>query len=299
MKRIVVFLLLILILLGCTAKDSAPVNAGTESRQPETAPVGEAVDEVFAAVVTLAPATPDLLPTLPPTPTPTPSPEPTPTPDPTPTPEPTKDPNRPMVALTFDDGPNIEFTPQVLDLLEQYGVKGTFFVVGSHLNAESKPILQRMADLGCDIGIHGLTHVKMTSFSYSENVVRFQKMREKISDQVEGGYTPHLMRPPYGTTSKSVRRACKTAELASIRWSVDTLDWKTKNTGKVIKTVKSEVKNGSIVLFHDRLDATVEALKELIPWLLEEGYDIVTVTELLESAGPIQYGEDYRAKPGT
>ena len=124
-------------------------------------------------------------------------------------------------------------------------------------------------------------------------------MREKISEQITGGYDTHLLRPPYGATSKSVRKACKTAEVASIRWSVDTLDWKTRNANKIIKTVKDEVKNGSIVLFHDRLDATVEALKELIPWLIDQGYDIVTVTELLESAGPIVYGEDYRFKPGT
>ncbi len=293
MKRRFLSLFFILLLAGCSA---AP------AKEPSVPVFLPEVDEPIVVVQATSELTPIPTPSPSPMPSPTPTPDPTlepdPTPDPDPTPEPTptKDPNRKMVALTFDDGPNPDFTPLVLDVLETFGVKGTFFVVGTRLNEESKPMLQRMADLGCDIGIHGLTHSKMTSYSYSENVKRFQKMREKISDQIQGGYTPHLMRPPYGTTSKSVRRACKETELASIRWSVDTLDWKTKNTNKIIKTVKSEVKNGSIILFHDRLDATVEALKTLIPWLLEEGYDIVTVTELLESAGPIQYGADYRCK---
>ena len=122
-------------------------------------------------------------------------------------------------------------------------------------------------------------------------------MRQKISDQIEGGYITHILRPPYGSTSKNVRKACKQAEVASFRWSIDTLDWKTKSTKKIVNTVKTQVEDGAIILFHDRLDATVNAIKELIPWLLEQGYDLVTVTELIESTGkPLEYGKDYRYK---
>ncbi len=297
MKRIVVFLLLILILLGCTAKDSAPVNAGTESRQPETAPVGEAVDEVFAAVVTLAPATPDLLPTLPPTPTPTPSPEPTPTPDPTPTPEPTKDPNRPMVALTFDDGPNLTLTVPVLEKLEQYHVKATFFVLASAINDKNGYMLQMMVDGGHEIGVHGWNHDKMTQFSSSKNAERLEKTCKEISGWVEGGYQPRTMRPPGGSTNGHVKNGAKKAGLAVIKWSVDTYDWKTQNAKKIMEVVKKETKNGSIILCHDHHKPTLDVLDEMIPWLLEQGYDLVTVSELLESTGqPLEPGKVYFSK---
>ena len=228
-----------------------------------------------------------------PVPTPTPLPTDTPTPSPTPSPEPTAtpDPNRKMVALTFDDGPNPDYTMKFLDVLEKYQAVGTFFVIGYRLNDPSAPAtIQRMADMGCDIGIHGLTHDKMTNYSRSKNVSRFNTMKERISSMVEGGYTPHLMRPPYGTMNSTVLRAAKETELACIRWSIDTLDWSNHNASKVIKTVQEEVKDGSIILFHDRLDCSLEAIDVLIPWLREQGYDIVTVTELLESAGPIEYG---------
>ena len=203
-----------------------------------------------------------------------------------------------MVALTFDDGPT-EYTPQVLDLLERYGAKGTFFVIGRSLSEETKPILQRMADLGCDIGMHDLTHTDLTKLSYAGNVKRIQQMRTLIAAQIDGGYETHLLRPPFGSLNKTVRRALRSVDAASIRWSVDTLDWSNKNPKTILKIVKAEVKDGAILLFHDRLPTTVTALNEVIPWLQEQGYELVTVTELIESSGQsIRYGEDYQHKPG-
>jgi len=201
-----------------------------------------------------------------------------------------------MVALTFDDGPNLTYTPQVLDKLEQYGAKGTFFVVGSHLNEKSKPLLQRMADAGHDIGMHGLNHTAMTRFSAAKNTDRFEQMRQKISEQIEGGYDTHLLRPPYGSQNKNVLKACAAAGVACIRWSVDTRDWSNKNANTIFRIVQRDTKNGAIILFHDRLESTVASLDKVIPWLQEQGYALVTVTELLESAGPIVYGQDYRYK---
>ncbi len=215
-----------------------------------------------------------------------------------PVPEPTPDPNRPMVALTFDDGPT-SYTPQVLDLLERYGAKGTFFVIGRNLDEETKPVLQRMADLGCDIGMHDLTHTDLTRLSYAGNVKRIQRMRALIFDQIDGGYETHLLRPPFGSLNKTVRRALRSADAASIRWSVDTLDWRSKDPGAILKIVKAQTRDGAILLFHDRLPSTVAALRKAIPWLQEQGYELVTVTELIESSGQsIRYGEDYRCKPG-
>lgn len=279
MKRWSVLLALMMILTACTAPDAGRISSAPETEEP----VSEAIEIV----------TPE--PTAAPTPTPTPTL--TPTPTPTPTPEPTKDPNRKMVALTFDDGPNMKFTPLFLDVLEKYGVPGTFFVVGSNLKLSgADEVIRRMHALGCEVGIHGLTHDKMTKYNQKKNEQRFAEMKQMLSGMIGDGTVPHLMRPPYGTMNKTVLKAAKTEELACIRWSVDTRDWSNRNKSKIVKIVKKEVKNGSIILFHDRLDASLKAIDELIPWLTEQGYDIVTVTELLSSAGPIEYGKDYRYK---
>ena len=203
-----------------------------------------------------------------------------------------------MIALTFDDGPT-EYTPQVLDLLERHGAKGTFFVIGQNLGEGTRPVLQRMADMGCDIGMHDLTHTDLTKLSAAANVKRIREMQALVSAQIDGGYETHLLRPPFGSLNKTVRRALRTAGAASIRWSVDTRDWSNKSPKTILKIVKAETRDGAILLFHDRLPTTVAALEEAIPWLQEQGYDLVTVTELIESSGQsIRYGEDYQRKPG-
>ena len=211
---------------------------------------------------------------------------------------PAPDPERPMVALTFDDGPTT-YTPMILDLLDRYGAKGTFFVIGSRLNDGTRPVLQRMADMGCDIGMHDLTHADLTKFSAAANAQRIERMQGLISDQITGGYRTLLLRPPYGSLNQAVRQACCAAGVLCVRWSVDTRDWSHKNPKTVLKIVQTEARDGAIILFHDRLSATVTALEEVIPYLQAQGYDLVTVTELLRSSGdPLRAGEDYRRKPG-
>ena len=291
-------LLVPLLLWGCGGEVSASALAASPTPTPHMAVATLAPPQTILVDAQTPVATMTPRPTPTPTATPAPTPVPTATPAPTPTPEPTSDPDRPMVALTFDDGPT-EYTAQVLDLLEQYGAKGTFFVIGKSLNQKTRPILQRMLDLGCDIGMHDLTHADLTRLSTASNTKRIERMRALISAQIDGGYDPHLLRPPFGNLNKAVRRACKAANVASIRWSVDTRDWSNKNPRTILKTVQKEAKDGAILLFHDRLPTTVTALREVIPWLQAQGYDLVTVTELIESSGEsIRYGEDYHRKPG-
>ena len=156
-----------------------------------------------------------------------------------------------------------------------------------------------MADMGCDIGMHDLNHSDLTRLSAAANTKRIEKMRGLIAAQIEGGYDTHLLRPPYGYLNKAVRKACKAGDVACIRWSVDTRDWSNKNPKTILKIVQSEAKDGAIILFHDRLPTTVTALETVIPWLREQGYALVTVTELIESSGQsLRYGEDYHRKPG-
>lgn len=282
----------LLLLLGCRGNISASALMPENTFAPFDAPASSAEPQSIRVDPGQA------APTVTPPPTPTPTPTPSPTPTPTPTPSPTADPDRLMVALTFDDGPT-QYTARVLDLLEQYGAKGTFFVIGSKLNDDTRSLLQRMRELGCDIGMHDLDHADLTRFSEAANVKRIEGMRRLILEQTDGGYEAHLLRPPFGNLNKALRRACKTAEAACIRWSVDTRDWSNKNPNTILKIVRQETKDGAIILFHDRLATTVTALEAVIPWLQEQGYELVTVTELIESSGQgIQYGKDYHRKPG-
>ena len=202
-----------------------------------------------------------------------------------------------MVALTFDDGPNLTLTIPVLEKLEQYHVKATFYVLASAINDESGPMLQRMVDQGCEIGVHGLTHELMTNFSGGQNAMRLLKACDVISSRIDGGYQPKTMRPPGGTTNGQVTSGAKQAGLAVVRWSVDTVDWYTQNVEKIMEVVKKKTKNGAIILCHDHHKPTLDALDEMIPWLLEQGYDLVTVSELLESSGtPLEPGRVYLCK---
>lgn len=295
MKRLLVLLLICVMTVSCIGEIAGTIPSAGGSEQELTAEI---------AIVTLAPTeepaptpSPEPSPTQEPTPEPTPTPTPDPTPTPTPTPEPTPDPDRRMVALTFDDGPNMTYTAKFLDVLEKYDVPGTFFVLGQNMNQKgADEVLKRMFEQGCEIGIHGLRHTDMKKLSQKKNEQNLAAMKKRLKELLGEDYVPRLMRPPYGNKNSAVLKAVKNEELACILWSVDTRDWSNRSKTKIVKIVKKEVKNGSIILFHDRIQATLEAIDELIPWLKEEGYDLVTVSELLESAAPIEYGKSYRQK---
>ena len=197
-----------------------------------------------------------------------------------------------MVALTFDDGPNPVKTAPLLDLLEKYGAKATFFVLGTSLTEETSPLLQRMVDLGCEIGIHGLTHGKMTRQSEAYLEKTYLEMSAMISERVEGGYTPRLMRPPGGNFNQNVRDVTKKLGLSVVMWSVDTKDWRNgRNT--MLKILRTETRDGSIVLCHDKGNRTRDVMEVIIPELLEKGFDLVTVSELLSRHGGPQPGKVY------
>ena len=213
------------------------------------------------------------------------------------TPEPTPDPDRLMVALTFDDGPNPNNTGRILDILEQNGVKATFFVLGTSISDNTAFQLQRMVDLGCEIGIHGQDHSNLTNMSYESQIRRHSNMKQILSERLGSDFTPKLMRPPGGNYGSDTLKAAKDSGLAVIIWSVDTLDWQNWSKETILSICRKQIKNGSIVLFHDKIGATVQAVEELVPWLKEQGYELVTVSELLESRGePAEPGKLYFCK---
>ncbi len=184
---------------------------------------------------------------------------------------------RPIIALTFDDGPMDGKTNIILDELEKYDAHATFFVVGNQ--AEQCPdILKRQIDLGCEIGNHTYSHASLSSLSASQ----IENQINKTNDIVEQatGIKPSLVRPPYGSKNQNVKNTVKSP---LILWNLDTLDWKTKNTNSTINKVLNEATDGQIILMHDIHSPTVEAIKTIIPKLIEKGFYLATVSEMFEA----------------
>ncbi len=187
-------------------------------------------------------------------------------------------PNGKMIALTFDDGPS-KYTDRILDCLEQYGAKATFFVVGNSVNAYPNT-LKRAHQLGMEIGNHTMTHPNLKTLGADS--IKSQLERTNSAIISAGGTTPRLLRPPYGNYNSTVQ---KVAGMPLILWSIDTLDWKTRNADKTVSCVLNEVKDGSVILMHDLYSQSADAAVRLIPLLIDRGYQLVTVSELAKAKG--------------
>ena len=187
------------------------------------------------------------------------------------------DPDKPMIALTFDDGPSA-YTMDIMALLEKYGGRSTFFVVGEMLEKRSEE-LQHMIDEGHEIASHTWSHTNLRKVSKEEGKEAMNSVITYIKDNY--GYSIKLCRPPYGASNATVKEEAGELGIALVIWSVDTLDWSTRNAEATFKAIKKEAKDGAIILCHDIHKPTAESMKQVIPWLHEEGYQLVTVQELL------------------
>lgn len=187
-------------------------------------------------------------------------------------------PNRPMIALTFDDGPG-NGTMRLLEVLEEYDAKASFFMVGANVNHYPDTI-RKMKELGCDLGNHTTNHARLTSHAPEVMVNEIQTTSIWVSNIVGEGTS--LLRPPYGSVNEIVQA---NANAPIIMWSVDTLDWETKNAQAVRNHVLQTVKDGAIILMHDIHDSTIQAAEMLIPELVNQGYQLVTVSEMAKARG--------------
>ena len=185
--------------------------------------------------------------------------------------------NRKVVALTFDDGPNPTTTTQALDTLSKYGIKATFFVLGKNV-AGNEEILKRMKSDGHVIGNHSWSHPVLSKLSLDEAKKQITDTEAALTKVL--GSSSKLMRPPYGAITDDIRNSL---DLSFIMWNVDSLDWKSKNEASILTEIQREVKNGSIILMHDIHAETVHALPKVIDYLKGQGYDFVTVPDLLDS----------------
>ncbi len=185
-----------------------------------------------------------------------------------------------MVALTFDDGPDAACSDQILDILEEHHALATFFEVGRNVAACPEPV-GRMVELGCEVGSHSNAHKDLSKLRKSSLLRDLDTADEAFV--LAGAPAPLLVRPPYGAVNKTVKTA---TGRAMVTWTVDTEDWRSRDAQKVIDYVQSYGEldgelDGEIVLMHSIYESTVEAVRVLVPWLQEQGYQLVTVTELM------------------
>ncbi|WP_455538469.1 polysaccharide deacetylase family protein [Terrisporobacter sp.] len=194
--------------------------------------------------------------------------------------------NEKIVSLTFDDGPDEDFTPQILDILKKYKVKATFYVIGEKIQYNKK-IIKREHEEGHEVGNHTYTHINVSKNSYN-------KIRKEIKDTQNAVKSitkvyPKTFRPPYRAISKDMCEIVKENNMNIVLWSyVDARDWESPGVNSIVKTIENGIQNGCIILLHDynRLRSpksqTIEALDIIIPDLLKKGYKFVTISELIE-----------------
>ena len=178
-----------------------------------------------------------------------------------------------LIALTYDDGPSI-YTPSILSTLESYDSVATFFVVGSRVSTYSS-YMKQAYDMGCEIGNHTYNHTILTSVSVSTINSEISKTNSAVKKVI--GVSPVVMRPPGGGYNDTVKA---NVGMPLILWSIDTRDWATRNASSTYSAIAGKVSSGDIVLMHDLYEATAEASKKVIPYLVENGFQLVTVSEL-------------------
>lgn len=190
-----------------------------------------------------------------------------------------------VIALTFDDGPDPVDTPAILDLLNEYEAKATFFLIGKHV-AKYPEIAKREVISGHEIANHTYSH------RYFNRNVAVEKIQDEMAQAEEAiynstGQRTHLFRPPGGYYNDIVVKASKKSGYQVVMWSwhQDTEDWNTPGVHKIVNKVLKNARNGDIVLFHDHVEGksqTVEALKQILPELKNRGFKFITVSELLK-----------------
>ena len=185
--------------------------------------------------------------------------------------------NKKVVALTFDDGPDGNTTPQALDILAKYKIKATFFVQGKNI-AGNEAILKRMQSEGHEVGNHSWNHPILTKLSLEDAKKQITDTEDAIKSVL--GKSTKLMRPPYGAISDDIRNSL---DLSFIMWDVDSLDWKSKNEAAILTEIQHQTSDGAIILMHDIHQPSVNSLPKVIEYLQEQGFSFVTVSELLNT----------------
>ena len=210
-----------------------------------------------------------------------------------------------VIAITFDDGPDMRYTSstgRILDVLEEYDCKATFFIqtiqitydvpcneeTGESFVTRNKALIAREHELGMEIGTHSFDHPNFNNLSDEEIQYQIDKSCSMIKEIT--GEDVKIMRTPYGAHEDNVLAA---VDLPIILWSIDTLDWDTKDAQNTYNVILEQVTGGSIILMHDIYKETADAVEMVVPELVARGYKLVTVSELFELYGKTLTGHNY------
>ncbi len=187
-------------------------------------------------------------------------------------------PKKKMIALTFDDGPNVTSNASIVKTLAKNNCTATFFVLGCLLGrADNRNEIRYMAKEGMEIGSHTQNHLKLTSLSTPQLKSEIHQTDNMLKSLL--GQDVEIMRAPYGACDANV---LKQATHPMIQWSLDTLDWKTRNATTTYAAVLNRAQDGSIVLMHSIYDPTAQAVSTMVPALKKRGFQLVTVSELFK-----------------
>lgn len=185
------------------------------------------------------------------------------------------------IVLTFDDGPHPRQTRQIMDVLDSYGIKATFFVIG--VNAKTYPgIIREVLERGHEVGNHTYSHLHAAKLNGDALEAQILDCEQEIFTQT--GQAVRLFRPPEGAMSTQMRQKVRELGYTSVLWTLDTRDWAHTPPEQICEYIVSNAKNGDIILMHDYIGSnspTVQALELFIPILLDDGFTFVTASELI------------------
>ena len=184
------------------------------------------------------------------------------------------------ISITFDDGPDSEFTPQVLRILKEYNQRVTFFVIGENAEA-NKTLIQQIVNDGHTIGNHSYSHVKNFGFFSSEKIIGELNKTNAIIQKIIGKQLK-LFRPPFGVTNPNIKKALKQTHHLSIGWSKRSYDTTNISEEKIFQNITKNLKKGDIILLHDSSAKTVRVLEQLLQYLQEHKLQSIPVDQLLE-----------------
>lgn len=187
--------------------------------------------------------------------------------------------NKNNIALTFDDGPT-EFTASILDLLQQYNQKATFFCIGKQVK-KNPELAKRIVKDGHIIANHTYTHTTKMGFLPKKEVYKEIQLTKRIIHEITG-LNVRLFRPPFGVTNPNIARACKESRVEVIGWNIRSLDTVLKSEFKIVQRVKKRLKKGSVILLHDTSQKTVNTLEQLLQVMNEKELKSVTIEHLIK-----------------
>ncbi|MCF6297176.1 MAG: polysaccharide deacetylase family protein [Flavobacteriaceae bacterium] len=185
------------------------------------------------------------------------------------------------VALTFDDGPNAEFTPKALQLLKKYNAKATFFCIGK--NVEKHPeIIKKIIFEGHILGNHSYAHSSNYGFLSTEKIISDIKLGQEITKN-STGLNLNFFRPPFGVTNPNIAKAIKQLNLKTFGWSIRSYDTTSKKTKKIIRDICSKIQKGDVILLHDTSQRNIDVLEQLLQFLQKNKLKSITLEELFNT----------------